>query len=234
MKTQASTPTALRRSRAGLGDVLASGAAARLIALFALHPERTFHFRALQRITGLPNRSLQIELGRLMRLGLLDRETIGRTTSFSTAAESRWRVLRELVREFASPGDLLRPALAEVPGIQAAFIYGSFARRDDVHERSDVDVFVLGTEANDLEFRHGIASAALEIGGFLGREVNVTRCTPERLASQRAEGRSSHFLQSVLSGEKDWLIGGENALRQVTRPALRRKLSRGVTVKRTA
>jgi predicted nucleotidyltransferase len=217
-----------------LGDVLASGAAARLIALFALDPSRTFHFRALQRVTGLPNRSLQIELERLTRLGLIDRETVGRTIGFSTTNESRWRVLRELVREFASPADLLRPALAEVPGIQAAFIYGSFARRDDVHERSDVDVFVLGAEGNGLEFRHAIASAALEVGGFLGREVNVTRFTPERLAARRAEGRSNQFMQSVLSGEKDWLIGDETILRQVTRPVLRKKLSRRATVKSTA
>lgn len=228
MQTQGSIPTALRRSRGGLSDVLASGAAARLVALFALHPKRTFHFRALQRVTGLPNRSLQIEFARLTRLGLLDCETIGRTISFSTADESRWRVLSEVVREFATPADLLRPAFAEVPGIQAAFIYGSFAR-DDVHDRSDVDVFVLGAEANGLEFRHAIASAALEVGGFLGREVNVTRFTPERLASRLAEGRSSQFIQSVLSSEKNWLIGDEAALRQVTRAA-----SRDATVKRTA
>src|SRR5687767_6686736 len=148
----------LRRSSGTLGSILASGALARLVALFALHPTVAIHFRALQRITRLPHRSLQVELERLLELGLLRREPVDRMVVYSAVAgHPRWAAMRDLVREFAAPADLLRVALARVPGIDAAFIYGSFARGTDVHEGSDVDVFVLGESLDQPEIRFALA-----------------------------------------------------------------------------
>lgn len=194
-----------------LGSILASGALARLVALFALHPNVAIHFRALQRITGLPHRSLQVELERLRQLGLLRRESVNRTVVYTAVpSHPRWAALRDLVREFATPADLLRVALARVPGIDAAFIYGSFARGTELHERSDVDVFVIGESLDQPEIRFALAEETLEVAGLLGREVNVTRFTPEKLASRYQPGRSAQFVRSVLSGDKEWLIGDES------------------------
>lgn len=208
------SPRGPRRSSGMLGSILASGALARLVALFALHPNLAIHFRALQRITGLPHRSLQIELERLQELGLLRREPVDRTVVFSAvASHPRWAALREIVREFATPAELLRVALARVPGIDAAFIYGSFARGTDVHKGSDIDVFVIGENLDQTEIRLALAEETLEVAGFLGREVNLARFTPKKLASRYQPGRSAQFVRSVLAGEKEWLIGDESALR---------------------
>jgi predicted nucleotidyltransferase len=100
------------------------------------------------------------------------KSTRHRTVVFSAvASHPRWAALRELVREFAAPADLLRVALARVPGIDAAFIYGSFARATAVHEGSDVDVFVFGENLDQPEIRLALAEETLEVAGFLGREV---------------------------------------------------------------
>jgi predicted transcriptional regulator len=57
---------------------LASGALARLLIHFATHPDDAPHVRALQRRTGLAPRSLHMELARLERLGVIERQADGR------------------------------------------------------------------------------------------------------------------------------------------------------------
>lgn len=115
-----------------------------------------------------------------------------------------------MVSEFADPAEVLRVALGEVPGVEAAFIYGSYARGTDVRPESDIDVFVVGEALKEPETRLALAGEALEAAGLLGREVNMTRYTPRKLAARRAQG--ARFVRSVLEGEKEWLIGGEAAL----------------------
>lgn len=209
-----STPR-IRKSDSSLARVLASGAMARLVTHFVLHSDSNLHFRALQRMTGLSSRSLQHECARLEELGMIRRERAGRSVRYLAVSEHpRWRVLRELVREFAEPAEILRVALAGVPGVDGAFIYGSYARKTDIHPASDVDVFVFGETLDEPETRFALAAEALEAAGLLGREVNVCRYTPRKLHAGAAEG--TRFLRSVLNGEKDWLIGNESVLRDET------------------
>ena len=191
--------------------LLASPALTRLMTHFALYPRSDVHFRGLQRATQLPHRSLQLELARLERLGLISRRPDGRLVRYVAAPdESRWRVLREMVREFVEPTEILRVALGQVEGITAAFVYGSFARPGEVHAGSDIDLFVVLHAADQERARLSLADTVLEVSGFLGREVNVTPYTPAQL-EQKLAGRS-RFVTTVLAGEKEWLIGDERRL----------------------
>lgn len=203
-----------------LASVLASGALARVVTHFVLHPESSLHFQGLRRVTGLPTRSLQRELARLGRLGLLRRERDGRLVRYRADPEHpRWQALRELVREFAAPVEILRSAVAQVPGIDAAFIFGSYARGAEILPGSDVDVFLVGKTLDQGEQRLTLARELLEAAGLLGREVNAVRYTPQRLAARQRQ--ESRFVREVLRGEKQWLVGGEAALRQVVRAWVR-------------
>jgi predicted nucleotidyltransferase len=198
-------------SAAPLSRVLASSALAHLIMYFILHPDGEPHFRALQRATGIASRSLQHELARLEELGMIRRRRDGRLMRFRRVADHpRWFVFRDLVREFADPKDLMRTALVEVPGIDAAFIYGSFAR-GEMDERSDIDVFALGECLEEPGPELALVAGTSEAGILLGHEVNVTRYTREKLESRRHGG----FLRSVLAGPKEWLIGNESVLQPV-------------------
>lgn len=193
-----------------MARVLASSALAHLILYYVIHPDAKPHFRGLQRATGISSRSLQHELARLEELGMIRRERDGRLMRFPRVADHpRWFVFRDLVREFAEPPTLLRTALVEVPGIEAAFIYGSFAR-GDVHPQSDVDVFALGDSLRDRETRLTLARGTLEAAVLLNREVNVTRYTRDRLEA----GRDGGFLSAVLAGPKKWLVGDEVTLQR--------------------
>lgn len=57
----------------------------------------------------------------------------------------RWRALREIIRQFVEPAAVVRVALANLAGIDVAFVYGSFAGRHDVNPNSDIAVFVVST-----------------------------------------------------------------------------------------
>lgn len=139
---------------------------------------------------------------------MIQRERDGRRMRYRrVAGHPRWAVLRGLVREFAAPGAVLRIALAEVPGLEAAFIFGSCAR-GEMDERSDIDVFAVGEGLQELAPELAIAGGTSEAAVLLGREVNVTRYTRQKLAGRRHGG----FLRSVLAGPKEWLIGNETVL----------------------
>jgi predicted nucleotidyltransferase len=202
-------PTSIRPENP-LARTLASRALADVVTYFVLYPHAAPHFRALQRVTGTSSRSLQHELARLLKLGMIRREQDGRLVRYRAVIEHpRWSAFRSMVREFADPGELLRIAVSHVPGIEGAFIYGSYAR-GDMHAESDIDVFVLGDALDEPETRYELAEGTLEASGLLGREVNVTRYTRRKLEARRTGG----FLRSVLAGPKHWLLGDEGLLQR--------------------
>jgi predicted nucleotidyltransferase len=191
------------KSSAGL---LASPALCRLIAHFVLHPHADLHFHGLKRVTGLPNRSLQRELARLEGLGLIMRTPDGRLVRYLVQPDvPRWQALRDMIRHFVAPADVLRVALANIVGIDVAFVYGSFARAHDVHSASDVDLFVLSANIDQPATRMAVAGELLEVSGLLNREINASRYTPSQLAAKIAQ--HSRFIANVLAGDKDWLVG---------------------------
>lgn len=192
-------------------DILASTALARLATHFALHPEANLHFHALKRATALPNRSLQSELRRLEVLRLIERRPDGRLVRFVVKDDDpRWGVLRDVVRRFVAPIEILRIALSQVADVAAAFVYGSFAAGAGIRGESDIDLFVVSNRVHDPVFRTTLAAEVLEVSGFLAREVNVSRYSPAQVVERIAD--QSRFVSSVLRGPKKWLVGGPGKL----------------------
>lgn len=202
------TPPRIRspKRKDALSATLASGALARVVIDFAVHPEDAPYGREIQRRTGLTPRSLQTELARLESLGVVRRRPDGRLVRYELVEDNpRWRALRALIRELADPADVLRNALSDVPGIGAAFVFGSFAR-GDTREDSDVDVFILGENIPDRV----LFPRTMEASILLGREVNVVDLTHDELARRIASGSS--FIHNVLQGPKLWLVGSSGDL----------------------
>lgn len=190
----------------GLNDVLASSALARLLLHFALHGDEPRHVRALQRRSGLSMSSLNRELHRLEARGLIERMERGSRVSYrATQAQPRWKTLREFIRAFADPAEVVEEALASIEGIEAAFVYGSFAR-GDAREDSDVDVLVVGS----AEAQARVGREAAEASVLLGRPVEVRAYTREKLDRQLRAG--SPVLGRILAGPKRWIIGDEQEL----------------------
>src|SRR5207237_6199505 len=103
---------------------------------------------------------------------------------------------------------MLRSALAGlVHSIVVSFIYGSMARGEEKPE-SDIDLMVVGKASlEDVLGKLSNAEASLR------RAVNPTVYSPSEFKTKLTSG--NHFLNSVVRGEKIFLIGDEDELREV-------------------
>lgn len=195
------------RSSSELRSLFPSPAMARLVLFFALRPGEKVHLRELERRTGLATSSLQQELRRMTRLGVLLRTVEhGRVCYAADEAHDAWEGWRLLIRACVDPADVLREAFSGSRGIDAAFLHGSRAR-GDARPDSDVDLFIVGDPRSSRELRRG---PLLEAESLIGRELDVTEYTPEQLAD-RARGGSA-FVARVLREPKRWLAGTPDAL----------------------
>jgi predicted nucleotidyltransferase len=132
------------------------------------------------------------EVERLESAGLVRSKTAGRSRLIEADPSSPvYMELRGLLVKTLGPEPLLRSALADVNGIESAFIYGSWA---DPAERSpaDIDVIVIGDP--DVGEVYDAASA---IEAIIGRPVNITVRSPAEWA--QADGA---FERAVKSGPR--------------------------------
>ncbi len=191
-----------------MGDIrdLLGGGTVRLLIHFLVHPAERLHVRALREHTDMGTGALQRELRRFEALGLVRRvEEDGRVYFDPVPGHPSWTAFRTLLREHGDPVDVVREVLRDVPGIKAAFVFGSTIR-GGARQGSDVDVLIVeeGMPAA------AIGRAMIEAESLLDRPLDVKRFTPATLAEKL--GRGSPFLREAMSGPKAWLIGSEDAL----------------------
>ena len=154
---------------------------------------------------------MQRELEFLARAGVVRRMVHGRQVYFRANADSPiFAELRGLVVKTVGVADVLRAALAPLSGrIRAAFVFGSVATGAE-RRGSDVDVMVIG-EVSFAEVSEALAGAQKTIG----REVNPSVYAPGDFRAKVAA--KHHFLNSVLKGEKMFLIGDGRELARLAK-----------------
>jgi len=203
-----------------LSRALASGAFATLVRYFTVRPEHTPHGRALMRETGLRARSMQRELARMERLGLVTQEHRAdrRVYVRPVLTHPVWSSLHALVRAYATPADILRITMAGIADIAVAFVFGSVAR-GEADERSDCDVFVVTAPGTSVEAKRAVVRAlavqSADTSRALGREVSFVVYRLEEL--QRRLAVPQGFASRVLSGPKLFVRGAERELRALLR-----------------
>lgn len=183
-----------------LRSLLGSDSLQRLIVHFVARPESRLHFRALGRRLGLSRQSLRNALDTLGRLGLVRAVPNGQRVHYEATDHPGWQILRDLVRTFAAPAEIVGDLLQGVRGVQAAGVFGS-AVTGQMRADSDVDVLVVseGADAGDL------GAAVAEAGLVLGRDIDLKRYRPHEIrAEQQRPGTS--YIKRVLDGPIDWII----------------------------
>lgn len=144
--------------------------------------------RELARRLDLPQPTVARELARLERAGVVRTETVGRAKIVRPADTPITPALRQLVAWAAGVPLLVRRILADVPGVDEAFIFGSWAAR--YHGESgpppgDIDIAVV----SDTLSRFALAEQRVEIEAAIGANVDlvVIRSDSERVADLRRE-----------------------------------------------
>ena len=193
-------------SQNGITALFASATLGELLRVFMLEPEREYYQRELQRLTGAHLRQVQRDLERLQQSGLVARRVHGNRTYYrAVPAHPAFFDLSAAIMKTMGLGDELRDALADLgDAVTLAFIYGSFARGDDV-VGSDVDVLIVGSAS-----RREIATALAGAARPSGRELNPFIVAPADFTVRWRDG--DHFIASLLSGSRMWLVGDETSL----------------------
>src|ERR1700731_1094106 len=128
---------------------LRSKARQRLLAYYFTNPTARLHLRDLAQRLSIDPSNLSRELRRLEREGLFRSEISGRQKYFQlNRAYPLFSEVRGIVTKTVGAVPLLAQSLKGVPGIEEAYLYGSFARNQQ-HAASDMDVLVIGTPKYD-------------------------------------------------------------------------------------
>jgi predicted nucleotidyltransferase len=143
------------------------------------------------------------ELARLEREGLLRSETEGRQRYYCVNREYAYlRPVFALLQGSVGIQPALKHAFESVPGIQSAWIFGSFAK-NDADATSDVDLLLLGEPDQAV-----LASEVRKAEKALRREINYTILTHAELKRRLQEG--DPLVSDIWDGKRIELIGHDD------------------------
>ncbi|MGA2602723.1 MAG: nucleotidyltransferase domain-containing protein [Verrucomicrobiia bacterium] len=187
-----------------LAEILSSRVKAEIFRLLFGVDQQELHVREIQRQSGFSVGTVQQELRRLSRLGLITSRRDGNRVYFRANAEHPLAPdIHNLVLKTSGLVEVLRGAL-RCDKVQLAFVFGSLASGGE-RAHSDVDLMVIGAI--------GLRALGKRLSGVaakLGREVNPHAMTQEEFVQRRVGGE--HFISTVLAAPKLFVIGTEHEL----------------------
>jgi len=194
-----------------ISNVLFGKTRASVLRLLYGQTDKSFYLRQVARHADTSAGAVQRELEQLVRSGLVQREAIGNQVFFRANLSSPlFSEIRSLVAKTVGIVGVLRSALQPLADhIQLAFIYGSVARKEET-AASDIDLMVIG-KITLPELVRALRQSGASV--TLGREVNPTLYSSREFKSKLAKG--NHFLTSLASEEKLFLIGTDDDLREL-------------------
>lgn len=148
--------------------ILRSRQQAEILAWLLDEPERETSLTDLSRRLGVPAPSVYREIERAAQAGLVVSRRVGQTRLVRANRQSRFFApLRQLlVMSFGVPGRLAH-SLDSIPGVQSAYIFGSWAARymdiQGPRPVGDIDLLVLGDPNRDTVYDR-ITEAEPELG----------------------------------------------------------------------
>jgi predicted nucleotidyltransferase len=178
--------------------LLGSGLRKRILDFCFLNPETDFHVRDLAfRLKEDPG-NVSREIRRLEGDGLLCSRIRGRLKLCSINPEHPlFKELRSVAQKTAGVEPLLTAALKSVPGVERAFLFGSYAT-GTMDLNSDIDLFVIG--GHDTV---ALQKAVAGVQRTLEREINVVAMSPLEFS---AKSGKAPFLKRLAKERKVVLI----------------------------
>jgi len=192
-----------------ISAALFPGTKRKILALFFLNPDKEYYFSEVVRSTGTRQGVIQRELKTLTEAEILTSERRGRQKFYAVNRRHRiFQDLRNIIFKTYGVIGKIQDALEPVgEQIKVAFIYGSFARGEEV-SGSDVDLFVVGNIRLD-EFISSLSS----VEEAIGREINPTLFSVAEF--RKMWSQTNHFIRSMANTEKEFVIGSEDEFRRL-------------------
>lgn len=173
---------------------------AEILRLLFSDPSKEFHLRELSRLCALAVGTIQQEVGKLTLADLLIARRDGNRLYYrANTLHPIFPELQGIALKTTGLREQVADALAEVPGIEMAFVFGSSAA-GTTGASSDVDLLVIG----DIGLR-ALAPKLRPLTSTLGREVNPHVLTRDTLVAKAHAGDA--FVRNVLESPKIWITG---------------------------
>lgn len=175
----------MKKTYPALLPLLRSRVQGDLLALLYLHPDRDYSISEAARLVRANVATVHAEVARLIEAGFIADLHRGNMHLLRAVADSPvTRPLTDLLAVTYGPLPVLTDMLTGVEGVEAAYIYGSWAARysgEPGRVPNDVDVLVIG--AADRNLLYDIAEDARH---RLGREVSIRVIAATKWASPPA------------------------------------------------
>jgi predicted nucleotidyltransferase len=152
--------------------LLRSRLQAELLTLVLLHPGREWTLTELAGLAGASVATAQREVARAEQTGVITSRRLGNTRLVTAADSPLTEPLTELLLRSFGPRQVLADELATIDGIDAAYLFGSWAARytgEPGRPPADIDLLVIGRPDRDT-----LEDAAERASRRLAREVNTT------------------------------------------------------------
>lgn len=166
--------------------------------------ERERSLTELAEDTQLAYPTVHREVARLLQAGILTERQAGRTRLIRADRDSPlYKPLREILLITTGPVALLRDELLRIPGIEVAFLHGSFAARMSGQSGPaphDIDVMVLGEPDPEQVY-----DACTRVEEAVRRPVNPTIITSDEFTRDtgfHTQVRTSPTVPII--GERPW------------------------------
>jgi len=193
-----------------LSAIISSKTKRKLLTLLLTNPKRRFYVREMSRGIGENINSVRCELRKLASIGLVSSEKEANLLYYKiNTGCPLYKELKNLIYKTEAFGAYLKEISNFSKDIQIAFVYGSTAYNQE-REKSDIDLFVLGDTDGDKLHRY-----IFELEEKIGREINTVHMTLGEFRD-KIQGKNA-FLKRVLSGEKIFIKGDEDALSGITK-----------------
>jgi predicted nucleotidyltransferase len=191
---------------------LRSGLRRKLLTFFYVNRSARVYVRQLAAALDADSTNVSRELARLAREGFLRSELEGRQLYYSVNRDYLYlKPVFALLQGSVGIEPTLKRALAAVPGIEAAWLFGSFAK-GEADSESDIDLLIAGQPDQPQ-----LAAEIRKAEKAVRREINYTVLTAKELARRLKKG--DPFLTDVWSGKRIELTGnGHEAATDPTEP----------------
>jgi predicted nucleotidyltransferase len=167
--------------------------------------DHELHMREIERRSGCSIGAIQTELKKLSRLELVTSRRDGNRLYYHANREHPlYADICSMVDKTVGLVGLLNVAVAKLPDIDSAFLFGSMGKGTE-DSRSDVDLMIVGA----IGLR-SLSAKLSAVSKAIGREINPYVLNADEFR-QRIE-QNEHFVMNVMKSPKVFIKGGDDDL----------------------
>lgn len=188
-----------------IGRIFNSKTRKELFRLYFTNPDSEYYLRELERLLRVPVSMIRAELIRLEDDGVfVSKRKANLVYYYLNKSYPLFEELKSIVFKTIGAQALLKQMVKEVKGVELAFIYGSFARKEE-NAKSDIDILIVG-EINES----ALLSKIRKLERILKREINYALFTKNEFREKIEEKDS--FILGLKNSPKIFLVGSKNDL----------------------